>query len=103
MIEQFKQDPRYFTLGRGGFFKRTGYAPSRLAVTRTNSGGSAINFSEIIGNGAAVGTSGLYYLGQCRTWTKTSQRWGEQLALDAVVNVVKEFWPDIRHSVLHQK
>jgi hypothetical protein len=99
----FKQDPRYFTLGHGGFFKRTGYALSRLAVTRTDSGGSAINFSEIVGNGAAAGISGLYYPPQYRTWTKTGQRWVQQLALDAVFNVVKEFWPDIRHSVLHQK
>jgi len=98
-----KQDPRYFTLGRGGFFKRTGYALSRLAVTRTDRGGSAINFSEIVGNGAAAGISGLYYPAQYRTWTKTGQRWEEQLALDGVFNVVKEFWPDIRHSVLHQK
>jgi hypothetical protein len=98
-----KQDPRYFTLGHGGFVKRTGYALSRLAVTRTDSGGSAINFSEIVGNGAAAGISSLYYPAQYRTWTKTGQRWEEQLALDGVFNVVKEFWPDIRHSVLHQK
>jgi len=103
LASAFKQDPRYFTLGRGGFLKRTGYALSRLAVTRTDSGGSAINFSEIVGNGAAAGISGLYYPAQYRTWTKTGQRWEEQLALDGVFNVVKEFWPDIRHSVLHQR
>ena len=103
LASAFKQDPRYFTLGHGGFFKRTGYALSRLAVTRTDSGGSAVNFSEIVGNGAAAGISGLYYPAQYRTWTKTGQRWEEQLALDGAFNVVKEFWPDIRHSVLHQK
>jgi len=99
----FKQDPRYFTKGHGGFFNRTGYALSRLVVTRTDSGGSQINASEIIGNGAAAGISGLYYPASDRTWTKTGQRWAQQLALDATFNVVKEFWPDIRHSVLHQK
>jgi len=69
----FKQDPRYFTKGRGGFFNRTGYAVSRLVITRTDSGGSQINSSEIIGNGAAAGISGLYYPPQYRTWTKTGQ------------------------------
>jgi hypothetical protein len=98
-----KEDPRYFTKGHGGFFPRTGYAISRLAVTRTDSGGSQINFSEIIGNGAAAGISNLYYPSQTRTWTKTGQKWVEQIALDGVFNVVKEFWPDIRHSVLKQK
>jgi len=97
-----KQDPRYFTLGRGGFFKRTGYALSRVAVTRTDSGSSAINFSEIVANGAAAGISRLYYPAQYRTWTKTGQRWVDQLALDAAFNVVKEFWPDIRRSVFHR-
>jgi hypothetical protein len=99
----FKQDPRYFTKGHGSFFNRSGYALSRLVVTRTDSGGSQINYSEIIGNGAAAGIAGLYYPDKYRTWTKTGQRWGQQLALDAFFNVVKEFWPDIRHSVLHQK
>jgi len=99
----FKQDPRYFTKGHGGFFNRTGYALSRLAITRTDSGGSQVNFSEIVGNGAAAGIACLYYPSAERTWTKTGQRWGQQLMLDATFNVVKEFWPDIRHSVLRQK
>jgi len=98
----FKQDPRYFTKGHGGFFNRTGYALSRLVVTRTDSGGSQVNFSEIIGNGAAAGIATLYYPAADRTWTKTGQRWAQQLALDATFNVLKEFWPDIRHSVLHK-
>ena len=98
----FKQDPRYFTKGHGGFFNRTGYALSRLLITRTDSGGSQVNFSEIIGNGAAAGIAGLYYPSTDRTWTKIGQRWGQQLMLDATFNVLKEFWPDIRHSVLHK-
>jgi hypothetical protein len=98
----FKQDPRYFTKGHGGFFNRTGYALSRLVVTRTDSGGSQVNASEIIGNGAAASIAALYYPSQDRTWTKIGQRWGQQLALDATFNVIKEFWPDIRHSVLHK-
>ena len=97
-----KQDPRYFTKGHGGLFNRTGYAISRLVVTRTDSGGTAPNFSEIVGNGAAAGISSFYYPSQERTWTKIGQRWLDQIALDGVLNVVKEFWPDIAHSVFHQ-
>lgn len=98
----FKQDQRYFTKGHGGFFNRTGYALSRPVVTRTDSGGPQINFSEIVGNGTAAGIACLYYPSEDRTWTKTGQRWGQRLALDATCNVIKEFWPDIRHSVLYQ-
>jgi hypothetical protein len=97
------EDPRYYTLGHGGFFKRTGYAISRLLVTRTDSGGRTFNISEIVGNGAAAGISDLYYPSRERTWTKTGQKWVTQIALDGVFNIVKEFWPDVNHLIFHGK
>jgi hypothetical protein len=97
------EDPRYYTLGHGGFFKRTGYAVSRLLVTRTNSGGRTINMSEIIGNGAGAGISDLYYPARERTWTKTGQKWLTQIALDGGFNILKEFWPDINKAIFHGK
>lgn len=97
-----REDPRYYTLGHGGFFRRTGYAVSRLLITRTDSGGRVFNFSEIVGNGAGAGVSDLYYPGRYRTWTKTGQKWLTQCALDGVFNAFKEFWPDISHYVFRQ-
>jgi hypothetical protein len=94
-----RQDPRYYTLGHGGFFRRTGYAVSRLLITKTDSGGRGFNFSEIIGNGAGAGVSDLYYPARERTWTKTGQKWLTQVAVDGVFNVLKEFWPDIDRAV----
>ena len=96
------EDPRYYTRFHGGFFSRTGYAVTRLFITRTDSGASTFNFSEIIGNGAGAGVSDLYYPSQERTWTKTGQKWASQVALDGIFNVLKEFWPNIRHSVFHR-
>ena len=97
------EDPRYYTLGHGGFFKRTGYAVSRLLVTRTDAGSRTVNLSEIVGNGAGAGISDLYYPSRERTWTKTGQKWVTQIALDGVFNIVKEFWPDINQAVFHGK
>jgi hypothetical protein len=97
-----REDPRYYTRYHGGLIKRTGYSISRLFVTRTDSGGETFNFSEIVGNGAAAGISDLYYPRQERTWTKTGQKWATQVGLDGVFNVLKEFWPDIRHGVFRQ-
>jgi hypothetical protein len=94
-----RQDPRYYTLGQGGFLRRTGYAVSRLLITKTDSGGRSFNFSEIIGNGAGAGVSDLYYPRPERTWTKTGQKWLTQVAVDGVFNILKEFWPDIDHAV----
>jgi hypothetical protein len=98
-----REDPRYYTLGHGGLFKRTGYAVSRLLVTRTDSGGRTFNVSEIVGNGAGAGISDTYYPSRERTWTKTGQKWLTQIALDGVFNILKEFWPDINQAVFHGK
>jgi hypothetical protein len=98
-----REDPRYYTLGHGGFFKRTSYAVSRLLITRTDSGGRTINISEIVGNGAGAGISDLYYPSRERTWTKTGQKWVTQIALDGFFNIVKEFWPDVNRAIFHGK
>src|SRR5580704_8678311 len=47
-------DTRYYTLGRGGVVKRTGYAFSRVLITRTDAGNETFNSSEIVGAGAAA-------------------------------------------------
>jgi hypothetical protein len=98
-----REDPRYYTMGKGGFPKRAGYAFSRLLITRTNSGGSTFNLSEIVGAGGAAGIGNLYYPAEANPWVKTYQRWGTQVGLDGVFNVVKEFWPDINRAVFHGK
>jgi hypothetical protein len=98
-----REDPRYYTLGKGGFFKRTGYAVTRLLITRTDSGGNTFNISEIVGAGAAAGIGGAYYPRQGNTFVKAYQRWGTQVGLDGMFNVMKEFWPDIDRAVFHGK
>jgi hypothetical protein len=100
------EDPRYYTLGHGGFFRRSFYSVTRLVVTRTDmrpdgSAGETFNASEIIGNGAASGFSNLYYPSAYRTWTKTGQKWLLQVGLDGCSDIVKEFWPDINSRVFH--
>jgi len=98
-----KEDPRYYTMGKGGFTKRTGYALSRLFITRTNAGNSTFNLSEIVGAGGAAAIGNAYYPAESNVWVKTYQRWGTQVVLDGVFNVVKEFWPDINKAVFRGK
>jgi hypothetical protein len=100
------EDPRYYTMGRGGIFKRSVYSISRLLITRsdltaTNDAHNTVNISEIVGNGAAAGISNLYYPSQNRTWTKTGQKWVIQIGLDGASNLVKEFWPDVNAHIFH--
>jgi hypothetical protein len=108
MVEGFvpaalKQDPRYYTLGHGGFLKRTGYSVSRLFITRTDSGSSTFNFSEVIGAGAAAGIGNLYYPSNNNMWVKTYQRWGSQIIQDGIGFVFREYWPDINRAIFHNK
>lgn len=98
-----RQDSRYYTLGRGGFIKRSAYSFSRVLITRTDGGDETFNASEIAGAGAASGISSLYYPGRERTWTKVGQRWLTDVCLDGMTFVFKEFWPDVNNSIFHQK
>jgi hypothetical protein len=95
------EDTRFYTLGNGGFWHRTGYALSRAVVTRSDSGKPTFNASEILGAGAAAGISNLYYPSHERTVSNTMENWGIDVAIDAAAFVLKEFWPDINHALFH--
>ena len=97
------EDPRYYTLGHGGFFRRTAYALSRVVITKTDSGGRTFNYSEIVGNAFEAGLSNAYYPPEERGFRKTAENWGTQLEAAALNNIAKEFWPDIRRHLLRQK
>ena len=97
------EDPRYYTLGHGGFFHRTAYALSRVVITKTDSGGKSFNYSEVVGNALEAGLSNAYYPAEERGFRKTAENWGTQLEAAALNNIAKEFWPDIRRHLLRQK
>ncbi|MGA2184466.1 MAG: hypothetical protein ABSH47_15700 [Bryobacteraceae bacterium] len=90
-----REDPRYFRKAEGSTWRRAGYAASRILVTRTDSGGSRFNFSEVVGNGITAAIGNAYYPDD-RGAVDTIQRLYTQLATDAFSNVLKEFWPDIK-------
>jgi hypothetical protein len=94
------EDPRYYTLGHGGFFRRFGYAVSRTFITKTDSGTSSFNWSEVAGNALEAGLSNAYYPTQERGLRQTARGWGTQMESAVVNNIAKEFWPDIRHFIL---
>jgi hypothetical protein len=96
------EDPRYYRMGRGAFLRRVSYALSRIAITRTDAGSHRANYSEFLGTAAAQGIANAYYPADSRTLGNTAQRFGTQLASDALFNVLKEFWPDIRGKSPHR-
>lgn len=90
-----KQDPRYFRMAEGPKRKRTLYALTRIFVTKTDSGKTAVNFSELLGNATAAGI-GLSYYPDNRNAPDYLLNWGTQLGTDATSQVLKEFWPDVK-------
>ena len=97
------QDTRYYTLGRGGFWKRTEYALSRAVVTRDDKGKEVFNSSEVVGAGAAAGLSNAYYPASSRSFSNTAQQWGVDVGIDAFTFALKEFWPDVNQKLFHGK
>jgi len=112
------QDPRFYQSGGGSFAKRSGYAISRIFVTRGDSGHSQFNFSEIFGAATAAAISTYTYhpkstflstptnphlfVASDRTLSNTISTWGTQLSLDTFTIMVKEFWPDIHRKMSHK-
>lgn len=98
------QDPRFFQSGRGGFFHRTGYAVSRLVITRSDSGHQTFNFSEVVGSAMSASISTYsYHPTEDKTLSNTASVWGSQMGYDAITFVLKEFWPDIRRKIKKEK
>ena len=89
------EDPRFFRKGTGGGWSRAGYAASRVLVTRTDKDTWRFNTSEFLGNGIVAAAGNLYYP-DARSGPDTALRMFSQIGTDAISNVLKEFWPDVK-------
>jgi hypothetical protein len=97
------EDPRYFRSGKGSGLRRTMYAISRVFVARTDAGTERYNFSEVLGNVASGSISELYYPRGDRHVSDIFTRTGFQIGYDAMFNVMKEFYPDLKRKFSHHK
>jgi len=95
------QDPRYFRRGSGSGCSRLGYAVGQIFWTHRDSGGTQFNYSEVLGNSAAVAISNAYYSDN-RTAGNAVSKLGMQLGVDMFGNILKEFWPDLQRK-FHRK
>ena len=108
------QDPRFYASTKGSFARRTGYAVSRIFVTRGDSGHSQFNASEIVGSAMSASISTFSYhprstyistptnphmfVPSDRTLKNAADVWGTQVCYDTLTIVLKEFWPDIHRK-----
>lgn len=96
------EDPRYFRRGSGTIKSRAAYAFTRVFVTHKDAGGTGFNYSEWLGNASSVAISNFYYP-DSRTVKDNGVKLLSQVGTDAVSQVLKEFWPDIRRKLFRKR
>lgn len=96
------EDERYYAMGKGGFWKRAGYAATRILITPNYEGNNTFNASEVLGRGISQAISAAYYPSQTRTVGAISEKLAYAMGRDALTNVFREFWPDISVHLLHR-
>ena len=104
MASLLHEDPRYFRMGpEFGFWRRVGHAVSHTIVTRTDSGKNTFNYAGILGVGMGIALSNAYYPPASINGTEVGKRFGTSLASAGLLNILPEFWPDIRQKFFHRK
>jgi len=118
----FREDPRYFRLGEGGFGHRFVYGVKQEFVCHTDKGGRSFNFSNVLGAFTSGALSNLYYPGKTlvrtipatattpaipvyendRGATLTISRASIALGYGTLGGLFDEFWPDIHHKLFHK-
>jgi hypothetical protein len=99
----FHEDERYYTKGKGGIFKRSLYAASRVVITPDYNGNQTINASELLGRGMAQGIALSYYPSADATVSSVLTHYALSLTRDALTNALREFWPDIANHLARHK
>jgi hypothetical protein len=95
----FHQDPRYFRKGGGSpAASRVKYAISQVFRTQTDDGGTAFNYSRVLGASTAVAISSSYYANH-RDAAASAVGLGAQLGGAMAANLLKEFWPDVLRKI----
>jgi hypothetical protein len=93
----FHEDPRYFRKVNGSIKGRILYAATRVIIGKNDQGQNIFNYAEWLGNGTVAALGNAYYPDQ-RGFSATMQRTLTQVGTDAISQVLKEFWPDIKRK-----
>jgi hypothetical protein len=98
----FKEDPRYFRLGKGSTMHRVGYALVQEVVCHTDVGGRSFGWSNTLGSLSAGGVSNLYYPENERGFALTMSRAGIAMLYGSLGGLADEFYPDIDRKFIHR-
>ncbi len=94
----FRQDPRYYRLGRGPASHRLFHALRHVFVAHSDSGNLMFNYSEWLGTASAKEISNFYHPGNERDIQALARRTGWSISTDMGWDIMREFWPEVAHK-----
>jgi len=94
------QDPRYFRQASGTFKRRVANAFIRPLVTRSDSGGRAFNWAELLGGITASSLSNAYYPASNSGVGPTFKRAAAGIPFSMIDHLIDEFGPDLERKFL---
>ena len=90
------QDPLYHREALGSTRDRVRYAMTRVFIARNDKGGSSFNTSSVAGAFVSSALHNTYHPYNNTSADGTMNRALGRLATRAGMNIVREFWPDVR-------
>jgi hypothetical protein len=93
------EDPRFYVRKHLSFKESLKYAAVRVAVTRSDRGGRAVNFAGLLGPLAGEGLANTYYPEGSRGVSSTFIRYGSDLGWKFGGHLLRQYWPNINRRL----
>jgi hypothetical protein len=102
----FREDPHYYVLGKTcncGIKDRAIYSATRVFVTRTDAGGTSVNWAKMAGVASSSALTLTYYPERDRDIADTFSGIGISLGMSMVSNEMHEFIGDVMAKIRHKR
>jgi hypothetical protein len=96
------EDVRYISSAPTGFKSRALHAIKYSFLTYDSEGHPTLNIANLSSYYGAAAVSAAWVPGRKNVATYTLTSGTEQIGLSVPINLLQEFWPDIRHKVLRR-
>jgi hypothetical protein len=97
------EDPRYFRMGEGNFFLRTGYAVTQPLVGHADGGRKVVPWVRFAATFGVAFLSNAWYPDRMSDTRHALLRGVYTLGTDATKSFSYEFWPDLKKKLSRRK
>ena len=96
------EDVRYVASPQNGFKPRLWHAIKYSVLTYNSHGHPTVNFANLGAYYASTAVSTLWIPGRYNPLSYTVSNSSEQIVLTMPINILQEFWPEVRHYVFRR-